>query len=77
MIDNRGILVLAVDTVEKVEQAIGETTIDQERVLPIIESALTDAWRQGFAQGLRQQESEQQAKAKAESEASGDNHNNT
>lgn len=48
MIDNRSILVLAVDTVEKIEQVLGETTIDQERVLPIIEGALQEAFRRGF-----------------------------
>lgn len=54
MIDNRGILVLAVDTVEKVEEAIGETTIDQERVLPIIEAALQEAFKRGFQDCLGQ-----------------------
>lgn len=70
MIDNREILVMAVDTVEKIEDAIGQTTIDLERVLPIVESALTEAWRQGFSHGLRQRESEAAAK-----ESNDDNHN--
>lgn len=68
MIDNRAILVLAVDTVEKIETEMGISTIDQERVLPIVEAALLDAFRQGFAQGLRQQESEKLAKVQSESE---------
>lgn len=48
MIDNRGILVLAVDTVEQIEAAMGQTTIDQERVLPIVEAALQEAFKRGF-----------------------------
>lgn len=52
MIDNRALTVLAVVTVEQIEEVMGQTTIDQERVLPIVESALAEAHELGFRSAL-------------------------
>lgn len=62
MIDNRALLVLAADTVDKYEAEIGQYAVASDRLINLIEDALKEAFKRGFndcSEGKKLMESEE------------------